>query len=236
MVRRYPCPALSGLVLVFPNAASYACEIACPASVSAALAPRGSAQMKSPTSTKSAPAACEFGSLLARDGIADAGRFEHLNPPFEPLHDRPLVVACGPPSRPARRTANSPGTGFAGDHRVAPRTLARQGRQCAPASLTAPGILQRLDAAQMRAIGAGARHQFDMAVEQQRRTGVLDIGASVSPAKSWCAGRSASAAAAPPRLGRANSSVSGWRAARRHPGRREIEARRRARRTCLLPV
>src|SRR3954467_9242260 len=40
IIRRYPCPALSGLVLsiaalVFPNAASYACVIACPASVSA---------------------------------------------------------------------------------------------------------------------------------------------------------------------------------------------------------
>src|SRR6185436_5761431 len=56
MVRRYPCPALSGLGLFFPNAASYASAIACAASASAALAPRGSAQMKSPTSTKSAPA------------------------------------------------------------------------------------------------------------------------------------------------------------------------------------
>ena len=28
----------------------------------------------------------------------------------------------------------------------------------------------------MRAIGARARHQFDMAVEQQRRAGVLDHG------------------------------------------------------------
>src|SRR5437879_9337064 len=38
MIRRYPCPALA-----FPNAASCVCTIACAASISAALAPRGPA-------------------------------------------------------------------------------------------------------------------------------------------------------------------------------------------------
>ena len=36
------------------------------------------------------------------------------------------------------------------------------------------GIFHRGDAGQMRAIGAGARHQLDMTIEQQRRAAVLD--------------------------------------------------------------
>ena len=37
-------------------------------------------------------------------------------------------------------------------------------------------LLQRLDAGQMRAVGAGARDQFGVAVEQKRRARVLDRG------------------------------------------------------------
>jgi len=43
--------------LTFPDIAVCACLIVCSASSNAAAAPRGSAQMKSPTRTKSAPAA-----------------------------------------------------------------------------------------------------------------------------------------------------------------------------------
>src|SRR5204863_171577 len=50
--RRYPCP----VALAFPVAAACACRIACSTSASAASAPRGSAQMKSPTWTTGASA------------------------------------------------------------------------------------------------------------------------------------------------------------------------------------
>ena len=51
----------------------------------------------------------------------------------------------------------------------------------------------------MRAVGAGARHQLDMAVQQQRRAAVLDGGASALMREimvRWSVSRSRSSTAA----------------------------------------
>ena len=94
-------------------------------------------------------------------------------------------------------------------------------------------VLHRCDAGQMRAIGAGARHQFDMTVQQQRRAAVLnsrrqrldarDHGALVGfaqPHQHRCdVGAREQAGKAGDKLRRIV-----------HLGRREIEARHRARR------
>ena len=98
--RRYPCSARA-----FP-AAACACLIACSTSFSAAAAPRGSAQMKSPTRTKSAPAGGECAGFLARGGKADARRLEQFGPPFAAARRSPRPTAAGP-SRRARRTTRS---------------------------------------------------------------------------------------------------------------------------------
>ena len=90
-------------------------------------------------------------------------------------------------------------------------------------------ILQGFDAGQMRAVGAGARDQFDMTVEQQRRAVVLDRGRQRLDAwRSWCAGPSSSAAPVPPRhrLRQAIAAKARQQGLRIvHDGRREIETR-----------
>ena len=95
------------------------------------------------------------------------------------------------------------------------------------------GVFHRRDAGQMRAIGAAARHQFDMAVEQQRRAAVLhgrrqrldarDHGALVGLAQPQQHGGDVGGGK---QAGQARDQL------RRivHDGRCEIEARRRARR------
>ena len=142
----YPCSALT-----FPDHAAWACLIACSTSASAAAAPRGSAQMKSPTRTKSAPAAANSRGLLARGGKADARRLEQFGPPLQPLGDRldrgPLPVGVGLAEQ------HVIGAGFARGHRIVPR------RQAADAGdaigfQARQRLLHGLDAGQMRAIGA----------------------------------------------------------------------------------
>ena len=128
--RRYPCSALT-----FPDAAACACLMVCSASFSAAAAPRGSAQMKSPTRTKSAPAAANSRASSQRRRIADAGRLEQLGPPFEALGDR-LDRGPAAPRHRVRRTARNP-------RRLRPRpsnraaSTGRRRRRCGRVSATA---------------------------------------------------------------------------------------------------
>ena len=114
----------------------------------------------------------EFGGLFARDGKADAGRLEQFVPPLQALGDR-LRRGPLPARRRVRRTARS-------RRRASPAAI----ESCRVASPPTPAMRSGFSDGSASSIAAmpvrcapsapAARHQFDMAVEQQRRTAVLD--------------------------------------------------------------
>ena len=115
----------------------------------------------------------EFESLLARDGKAYARRLEQFIPPLQALGNRlhrgPLPACIRLAEQHVIRAQ------FAGGHGIVPRGEAADAGD-AVGLQRRQGILQRGQPAQMRAVGAAPRHQFDMAIEQQRRAGILDRG------------------------------------------------------------
>ena len=131
--------------------------------------------MKSPTRTKSAPAAANSRGFFQRRGIADAGRLEH-----SAHHCRRSAIASADGRWPlgiGLAEQHVIRAGFARDHRVVPRGQSADAGDAVGLQRW-QRLLHGLDAGQMRAVGAGARDQIDMAVEQQRRAASWIAGAS----------------------------------------------------------
>ena len=162
---------ISGVIpvrpLAFPDASACACLIACSASISAAVGP----------------------ARIGPDEIADqheirAGGGEFGRPPRARRQSRRRAArTIRPTIAGARRSPPTEGrcplrVGFAEQHVI--RAELARGHRIVPRRQPADagdavglqrrqGFLHRRDAGQMRAIGAGARDQLDMAIEQQRR-------------------------------------------------------------------
>ena len=167
-VRRYPCPALAVSERRFVRLPDRLAGVDQRRLGAARVGPDEIADQH-----KICACACEFESLLARDGKAYARRLEQFIPPLQALGNRlhrgPLPVCIGLAEQHVIRAQ------FASGHGIVPRGEAADAGD-AVGLQRRQGILHRSQAGQMRAVGAAPRHQFDMAIEQQRRAGILDRG------------------------------------------------------------
>ena len=197
MVRRYPCPALSGLVLFFPNCGFIRLRDRLGGIGQRRLRAARVGPDEIADQHKIRAGRCECGGFLARGGEADAGRLEQFVPPLQAfgdrLHRRPLAAGVGLAEQAHSRR----------HFRLRPSNRGawqgRRRRQCGPASATArhlPARRGRSDARHRRPRAPPVRHGRRAAMPR-RRSG--SPAPASSHARSWCAGRSSSAAAAPPR-------------------------------------
>ena len=106
-------------------------------------------------------------------GIADARHFDEIGPPFDPVFHRP-------PLRPVAAAI-----GLAEQHVIGARFAGQHGIMTAAQAAGAGDAVgfqawqrrgERLDAAQMRAVGADPADDLDAAVEQKRNVAALHCG------------------------------------------------------------